>query len=47
MTGEESYHESCFACAKCNNPIQDLVFAKDPENNNALICMSCNENING
>lgn len=38
MTGEESYHASCFTCRSCNSRIEELVFAKTSQ---GIYCMPC------
>lgn len=38
MTGDESYHASCFTCRSCNNRIEELVFAKTSQ---GIYCMPC------
>ncbi|PWN44503.1 RhoGAP-domain-containing protein [Ceraceosorus guamensis] len=38
MTGDESYHASCFTCRSCHTPIEELVFAKTSQ---GIYCMSC------
>lgn len=38
MTGEESYHASCFTCRSCHSKIEELVFAKTSQ---GIYCMSC------
>lgn len=38
MTGDESYHASCFVCRSCRSPISELVFAKTSQ---GIYCMKC------
>ncbi|KAG8960163.1 hypothetical protein FRC03_006993 [Tulasnella sp. 419] len=38
MTGDESYHATCFTCRSCAKQIQELVFAKT---SNGIYCMNC------
>jgi LIM domain len=38
MTGDESYHASCFTCKTCSRHIGELVFAKTTQ---GIYCMSC------
>lgn len=38
MTGDESYHASCFACRACRRHITELVFAKT---SHGIYCMAC------
>ena len=38
MTGDESYHASCFVCRSCRTPIAELVFAKTSQ---GIYCMKC------
>lgn len=38
MTGDESYHASCFTCRACSKRIEELVFAKTSQ---GIYCMSC------
>ncbi|CAO1614360.1 unnamed protein product [Sympodiomycopsis kandeliae] len=38
MTGDESYHASCFTCRSCNSRIEELVFAKTSQ---GIYCMPC------
>ncbi|SPO35678.1 related to GTPase-activating protein beta-chimerin [Pseudozyma flocculosa] len=38
MTGDESYHASCFTCRACHSRIEELVFAKT---NQGIYCMPC------
>jgi len=38
MTGDESYHASCFACRTCGRHIGELVFAKTSQ---GIYCMGC------
>ncbi|KAN0061207.1 Rho-type gtpase-activating protein [Thecaphora frezii] len=38
MTGDESYHASCFTCRACHSKIEELVFAKTSQ---GIYCMPC------
>ncbi|SPO28035.1 related to GTPase-activating protein beta-chimerin [Ustilago trichophora] len=38
MTGDESYHASCFTCRSCHSKIEELVFAKTSQ---GIYCMKC------
>ncbi|TKY89996.1 hypothetical protein EX895_001294 [Sporisorium graminicola] len=38
MTGDESYHASCFTCRSCHSRIEELVFAKTSQ---GIYCMKC------
>ncbi|PWN22306.1 RhoGAP-domain-containing protein [Microstroma glucosiphilum] len=38
MTGDESYHATCFTCRSCKEPIKELVFAKTSQ---GIYCMPC------
>ncbi|PWN48569.1 RhoGAP-domain-containing protein [Violaceomyces palustris] len=38
MTGDESYHASCFNCRSCHSRIEELVFAKTSQ---GIYCMAC------
>ncbi|CAE6465658.1 unnamed protein product [Rhizoctonia solani] len=38
MTGDDSYHASCFKCRTCSRRIEELVFAKTSQ---GIYCMAC------
>ncbi|KAJ1304403.1 hypothetical protein OPQ81_005552 [Rhizoctonia solani] len=38
MTGDDSYHASCFKCRTCGRRIEELVFAKTSQ---GIYCMAC------
>ena len=43
MTGDDSYHASCFVCRRCRNRIDELVFTRTSVE---FYCMKChNERI--